>query len=459
MIDNFEDGDSLVIEQQGRSGAWYTYNDGKGTQTPKGDFEPENGGPSSSKYCAHTTGTGFPDWGAALAVDLIDTEPDQCGNTPSTPFYDASVFDGIAFDAIGNIPIVVSITTAATVPKDEGGTCTSKCNDAHMRTVTLKSETKWRQYQVRFKDLKQDGSGTAVDFDPAKIISIQFSTPENADFDLSIDNLTFFGKKGVTNSQKYPGNEGPSTKSIWAGARSSTYSFKDNGDPFPEAKQWTDVANKMSSYTPDSKPTILWIVCNAMDDYCEETKNNDKYLDYFDKNNINVILQVEPSGDNVNDLIDTILTKYENHQSVIGFGVDIEFWGSGETNKTKKVTDKIAKKWLSTVRSYNNDYLLMLKHFDPYLMPPCTKDGLLFINDTQNYKSEDAIMKEFSSWANMLAPADVGFQIGYDGDRNWWEDYDNPPKSLSEKFVSSYANTAAVFWVDFTLSDVFNDIL
>src|SRR4029079_3804044 len=70
LIDDFEDNDQAIIEQEGRSGAWYAGNDGKGMQTPRSEspllpslLEPPR---AESRHGAHTWGGPFPTWGALI---------------------------------------------------------------------------------------------------------------------------------------------------------------------------------------------------------------------------------------------------------------------------------------------------------------------------------------------------------------------------------------------------------
>ena len=446
IIDDFEDGDGSIVVQQGRSGYWFTYNDGNGTQTPSGDFLPQSGGPSGSSFCGHTAGSGFTEWGATLAVEISGAAV-NCSTGGAG--YDASVFDGIAFDAVGNVPIMVGISIAATTTVENGGICTADCENTHFHVVYPQSRAAWRQYQVRFDELIQGSWGTPVAFDPSQIMAIQFSTAAGLEFDFSVDNVAFFGPDGVTNESLYGDNTGPSTRTVRAGARASTYGV----DPFPSAAEWGTIADTMAGYVNGSRPAVIWIVCNAWTTGCGRTSDNDTYLDYFDTNGIDVILQVEPGTESVPALIDEMLTAYSSHPCVIGFGVDVEFLGA-DHDLGVAVDDETAQAWLEQVRSYDPDYILMLKHFNPYLMPPCTKDGMLFVDDTQDH-TEAEIMSDYAAWASMLAPADVGFQIGYPADESWWSTYDNPPRDLAQQLVADHANTAAVFWVDFTLDSVF----
>jgi len=471
MIDDLEDGDTELINQGGRSGAWYVYNDGTktGKQTPVAkEFKLADSGAHKSSYSVHTTGSGFTEWGAGIGFDLRNLSNVCNGDVPSE-HYNAEVFNGVAFMAKGNGIIRIKIPIPAVLPVDQGGTCTKDCENAHGRYIKLTNQ--WHQYQVKFKDMIQDeGWGASFDFNAAELLAIEFEVLEKVDFDFYIDDIAFFGDNDVTNETLYPTetNNGPSDRSKLTGFRASRYGI----DPFPNAEYWTGVGNDMASYVDNGKAAGLWIVGQSMDSgdcALEMTKPsggsytnitfassdpNEAALDYFDKNNVKIILQVEPSDASVDELMDIVLNEYSGHSSVIGFGVDIEFYQNLSNPKGKAVTDEVAEGWLDKVKSFNSDYILMLKHFDPYKLPPCSRNDMLFVNDSQN-NTKDAIMAEFTKWANFFTPGDVGFQIGYDSDKSWWSDYSTPPADLSVELQNAYKNTAAIFWVDFTVDDVF----
>ncbi|MDJ0766865.1 MAG: carbohydrate binding domain-containing protein [Myxococcota bacterium] len=461
MIDDFEDNNNMIIKQIGRYGAWYTYNDGTGTQTPEGDFKPEAGGPEGSDYFGHTTGAGFTKWGAGLAFDLRNLSDECTEELPSEP-YDAAVFDGIAFLARGLGEVRVNLVTPAVIPVDEGGQCesddpTDDCHDAHGRTVTLQGN-EWRQYQIRFADAKQEGWGLSSDFDPGQIQSVAFNFAEDTTFDFSIDEIGLFGPAGETNEAAYPEeNVGPSDRQVLAGFRSSHYGIEGAIGYFPSGEQWSNVANQMAGYFPDATPCGIWIVCAAQSGgWCSLDEGDEAWLDHFDASGTKVILQVEPMDEDVSGLINDIYDLYGHHTSVIGFGVDVEFYKQDESEDGQglAVTDEVALGWLGDIQSHAPDHILMLKHFDPYRMPPCESEQMLFVNDSQN-DTEEVILAEFDAWADLLAPANVAFQIGYETDANWWENYNNPPEDLGNALIQAHLNTAGIFWVDFTLDWVF----
>jgi hypothetical protein len=195
MIDDFEDGDIQVMRNQGRTGIWHLDNDGSSNaeQTPEGGFIPVKGGPEGSKYCAHTTGYGFTEWGAELNVNL--NTPDTAGITEIIYMpYDASQFTGIVFDAKGACRVRVNFTTVPIVPTYYGGTCSNEkdCFDAHGKMFTLQHPDQWRRYVCSFSEIEQNGWGFQCQFDPAKILALQFHFPKGDTFDFSVDNVSFY---------------------------------------------------------------------------------------------------------------------------------------------------------------------------------------------------------------------------------------------------------------------------
>lgn len=195
LIDDLEDGDNVILAYDGRSGYWYTYNDGSGFQTPLvgTPFEPGYEGASGSKRSAATFGYGFSGWGAGVGFDL--TNISRCP-------YDASAYTGLAFEAKGNVTIRARVAIKDTIETSQGGACSAMpaddCNNAHGVDVALSSS--WTRYQIAFVDLKQeDGWGIPTKFNAKQILKIQFqvksTNPDQQgipDFNYAIDNVTFY---------------------------------------------------------------------------------------------------------------------------------------------------------------------------------------------------------------------------------------------------------------------------
>lgn len=193
MIDDLDDGDASIKAAGGRIGAWYTYNDETvgASQTPDAaeSFTPEEGGPDGSVYCAHTSGSGFTEWGAGMGVDL-NNPGDGMGGPGVKGLYDGSAFSGIAFVAKGSGAVRMKVLVDAIVPTDEGGSCDAECTDAHGAIVALTAD--WNQHVISYDELFQEGWGASASFDPTTIMGIQFQVTAGTEFDFYVDELGFY---------------------------------------------------------------------------------------------------------------------------------------------------------------------------------------------------------------------------------------------------------------------------
>lgn len=259
----------------------------------------------------------------------------------------------------------------------------------------------------------------------------------------------------------------PADNSIGAGFRYSIY-----GPAYdPEPEYWTSVGEQMSSLFQNAHPMGIWIIgkiegskaylnfpgiSNDPNIIFGATDDNESALTYFDQHNVQVWLQVEPGDADMLTLIDLVLSRYGNHPCVIGFGVDVEWYRPiGSEAEGTPVTDTEAAGWLAAVRTHNPEYRLFLKHWDTAFMPPAVRDGLVFIDDSQQFTSLDQMVDEFAVWGEAFASAPVGFQFGYEDDRFWWSALQDPPAYIGKAILSAVPNTAALFWVDFTVLEIF----
>lgn len=195
LIDDLEDGDDAIDATNGRLGGWYTFHDATaGTQIPpESGFVPTAGGAAGSAYAAGTSGSGFTEWGAGMGFDL--NNPEAVGMTGGRARYDASRYQGLVFQARGNVAVRVALETAGVTPADRGGTCTpgtmegQECEDLH--GVTLDLTTEWQEYQVPFARLRQGGWGQAVPFDATAVTAVLFTVDQNQSFDIAVDDVRF----------------------------------------------------------------------------------------------------------------------------------------------------------------------------------------------------------------------------------------------------------------------------
>jgi hypothetical protein len=258
----------------------------------------------------------------------------------------------------------------------------------------------------------------------------------------------------------------PTPVPMGAGFRYSTYGPW--RDPGPE--YWGSVGEQMAGRFPDAVPETVWIVGNqggkgtvlSFPGTTEEPyiffsskDNNEESLSLFDELGFKVWLQVEPGEADVVELIHLILNQYGRHPSVVGVGVDVEWYGSIGSPEGIAVSDEVAATWLAATQEHNEDYRLFLKHWLPEKMPPTMRDGLLFVDDTQGFDSKEAMVAEFSAWGETFAPAPVAFQIGYGSDKIWWQEFEDPPGEIGQDLLTAVPNLEALYWVDFTVLDVF----
>jgi hypothetical protein len=252
-----------------------------------------------------------------------------------------------------------------------------------------------------------------------------------------------------------------------AGIRSSTYGRPTDPGPGYWARTGTEIAAKF----PGAKPEAIWIVSRlagrgtqmsfpvppggdplitGMDEDLSEP-----VLQLFDKLGYRVWLQTEPGWAPVDKAFHVMLDRYGHHPCVIGVGVDIEWHRSNSPDLGDPVTDDMARTWLAAARSHNPAYRMFLKHFRENVMPPTFRDGLMFVDDSQIFKSSDEMIEEFAKWGQTFAPSPVGFQYGYPSDRPWWSRMKDPVKGIGDRILATTPNAEVLIWVDFTVQEVF----
>ncbi len=179
-------------------GSWYASNDGSVQQTPEsGSFARGAGldgpGAGGTMYALHSTANvpGGADWGATVQLDFGQV-------------VNASRWQGVRFWAKGSGNVRLNLVTQGTLPSDAGGTCNGECYDSHGTKVGLNSD--WNEVKVYFSDLRQEGFGTAIDFDPATILAIALQTKDPGSYDFWIDEMEFFSEEGMPDCANYPGD-------------------------------------------------------------------------------------------------------------------------------------------------------------------------------------------------------------------------------------------------------------
>ena len=182
---------------------------------------------------------------------------------------------------------------------------------------------------------------------------------------------------------------------------------------------------------------------------------NQVFLDRFDKLGYRAWLQVEPGNTRVETLIDLILERYGNHPCVVGVGVDVEWHHSSLVPEGVPVGDEEALTWLDVIQGHNMHYRLFLKHWETRMLPPSLRQGILFVDDSQMFDSLDQMVAEFASWGKHYYPSPVAYQFGYPADKKWWGGLHDPAGEIGKAILAAVPNTRGLFWVDFTVLDVF----
>jgi hypothetical protein len=260
---------------------------------------------------------------------------------------------------------------------------------------------------------------------------------------------------------------GATTAAVGAGFRCSTYGRAD--DPGPA--YWERVGRDMAARVPGAMPEAVWIVARLAGEGTrvsfpvaagahpliqgEASDTSEEVLDRLDAAGYRVWLQVEPGMAPMEPLIDLVLDRYGHHSSVIGLGLDVEWYRSTTEPEGQAVTNAEAIAWLAAIRAHDPGYRLFLKHWEAGKLPPTVRDGITFIDDSQIFPSLDAMVAEFKRWGEAFAPAPVGFQFGYPSDRPWWRRLDDPPRRIGEAILAAVPNLAGLYWVDFSVREVF----
>lgn len=181
-IENCEDGDDVIMIQQGRNGWWFDSTDGTATQLR--GMEP--GGPAGSSVALHYSGSGFTDWGSGAGFNF---RAPSGGALP----YDASEYDGIKFWARvepgSDTALRIILQNAQTHP--DGGICGTGCWDAFGIDFTL--TTAWAEYTIPFSAVSQQGWGFDPGaFNPSVLYNLETRHNKNLVYDVWLDDFIFY---------------------------------------------------------------------------------------------------------------------------------------------------------------------------------------------------------------------------------------------------------------------------
>ena len=263
-------------------------------------------------------------------------------------------------------------------------------------------------------------------------------------------------------------------KVTWAGCRRSDYGWKEaRFKKEPTAEEWIEFGARMGAEYEGSIPTFVWIVgsitgnegvqrCSVnfpiekdiagVEDFPADM--NKDFLDMCDERGYSVWLQVEPGDCDLVELAKATMEYYKDRKCVKGFGVDVEWYKTQGTNGYgTKIDDELAKKLDQAIKSVDPRFTLFLKHWDGGWMPPTYRSDIIFINDSQYFKSLDGMKSFFTEWANRFYPNPVMFQIGYPADQAVWGQLENPKAELGALLAEDVKDDqhVGIIWVDFSL--------
>ena len=154
------------------------------------------------------------------------------------------------------------------------------------------------------------------------------------------------------------------------------------------------------------------------------------YLSEFEAAGLGVILSVQPLEADIEQLIGIILSRYSNHDNILGINVDIEWKESGTPNH---VSNEERDTWLSEMKRYNADYKLFITYFRDHTYFPSDHPDLVVLYDgeadTQTY-----LLREYQELAKHYSS--VGIYTGYSSTV--------PPVASAEQIVSAAPNTGYI---------------
>lgn len=203
---------------------------------------------------------------------------------------------------------------------------------------------------------------------------------------------------------------------------------------------------------------------------------HEAFLNHFDTLGIKVFLQVEAGMANMDTLVHLVMRQYKHHESVIGFGADIEWypspldangnyvgdtsamteeWETAVTNSYVNITSDEIAHIDSLVKNYNPEYRIFVKHWEERNCGNEPVSDVVYINDAQGM-SFNSLVTDFARWADIFSPNDVGFQIGYGNDYDWWIKLNNPIQDIGEAIFNEIhkrnsKQNVHMYWVDFSL--------
>lgn len=151
------------------------------------------------------------------------------------------------------------------------------------------------------------------------------------------------------------------------------------------------------------------------------------YLSKFETDGLKVILSIQPLMADIKQLIGIILSRYGNHENILGINIDIEWKESGTPNH---VSNEERDTWLSEIKKYNANYKLFITYFKDYTYFPDDHPDLVILFDGEE-DIQTNILDEYQARAKHYGS--VGIYTGYSSCI--------PPTASAEQIISAAPNT------------------
>ena len=163
------------------------------------------------------------------------------------------------------------------------------------------------------------------------------------------------------------------------------------------------------------------------------------YLSEFEAAGLGVILSVQPLEADIKQLIGIILSRYGNHDNILGINVDIEWKESGTPNH---VSNEERNTWLSEIKKYDANYKLFITYFGDYTYFPDDHPDLVILYDGEE-DTQTNLLRQYQDLANHYSS--TGMYTGYSSSI--------PPVASTEQIVGAAPNTKYIIHT----YDVFSD--
>ena len=163
------------------------------------------------------------------------------------------------------------------------------------------------------------------------------------------------------------------------------------------------------------------------------------YLSEFETAGLGVILSVQPLEADIKQLVGIILSRYGNHDNILGINVDIEWKESGTPNH---VSNEERNTWLSEIKKYDANYKLFITYFGDYTYFSDDHPDLVILYDGEE-DTQTTLLRQYGDLAKHYSS--VGIYTGYSSSI--------PPVASVEQIINAAPNTEYIIHT----YDVFSD--